>query len=331
MELQARYRRRAGRLGLVVVCVVAAGWLFLQDSSAVSAACASARGVTPSRTGAAPPATAKVYSFSGIHFNLQPHENYVHVDIYGHTCARGGLGIWNVSVTVTNNINPRGTGTFDYTVAVKRVGEKAVVPGRTVEGVISLTPLPGLRLRVELHGGKAVGDNSQTVAATVKKGTCACPSLPKGQKLSRSPSKAILDFIRKREGGFRARPYDDLGPGKGACTVGYGHVLHNSPCTGAEQSITKTEAETIFQSDIADKQADMAKLIKVDLNQNQYDAILDFAFNAGIKGRKTLLDALNSCDFPALFAQMRIYVTSKGKTLQELVDRREYEISLFQK
>jgi GH24 family phage-related lysozyme (muramidase) len=71
----------------------------------------------------------------------------------------------------------------------------------------------------------------------------------------------------------------------------------------------------------------------VDLNQNQYDAMLDFAFNAGItsKGRRPFLAALNSCDFPALFAYMRKIVTSKGKRLQELVGRREYEIALFQK
>jgi lysozyme len=294
---------------LLAVGSLAAASALLGEARSASVACAAS--ATP------------VYRFSGIRFDEQPYGAYVHIDILGRSCAPKGIGVWNVSFTTTNNIKPSNTGTTTIQVVVAKLGR----PAFDSTGRFSLTTLPGPRVRVTLH---ALGEHTATAAVTVKQASCKCPTLPKGKRLNRSPSKAILDYIRNQEQ-FRSKPYDDLGPGKGACTVGYGHVLHNSPCTGSEKSVTKSEAEKQFEGDVGAAQADLAKYAHVDLDQNQYDAMLDFAFNAGIKGRNALLNALNSCDDAALFAQMRIYVTSKGQTLPSLAARREYEIALYQK
>jgi GH24 family phage-related lysozyme (muramidase) len=285
---------------------------------------------------------ATIYSFSGVRFNWQPQGDYIHDDISGRTCAAGGLGAWNVSLTITNNINPRNTGTLYIRVLVTRPGIPATgtltgYSGPPNPGIhigqampLTLTLLPGRRVRVERS--LAGVTRSATVRASARKGTCACPTLAKGQRLTRSAGKAIVDFIRARER-FRSRPYNDLGDTKGACTVGYGHVLHYSPCTGTEPAITKAEGEALFETDVSRAEAALAANVRVDLNQNQYDALLDLAFNAGIRGQKraALRTAINSCNSAGLFAEMRKLVYSQGEKLQELVNRREYEIALFQK
>jgi GH24 family phage-related lysozyme (muramidase) len=247
-----------------------------------------------------------------------------------------------VSLTITNNIDPRNTGTLYIRVLVSQPGVRSTGTLTGYSGPpnpdihigevvpLSLTLLPGRRIRVERSLASVT--DSATVLATTRKGTCSCRTLAKGQRLTRSASKAITDFIRNRER-FRSHPYNDLGDTKGSCTVGYGHVLHHSPCTGTEQTVTKTQAEALFQADVSKAEASLAANVRVDLTQNQYDALLDLAFNAGIGGKKraALRSAINSCNSAVLFSEMRKLVYSKGKKLQELVNRREYEIALFQK
>jgi hypothetical protein len=48
------------------------------------------------------------------------------------------------------------------------------------------------------------------------------------------------------------RYYDDMGPGKGNCTVGYGHLVHRNPCTPEElvRKVVEKDIMDGFDADI---------------------------------------------------------------------------------
>jgi lysozyme len=94
-------------------------------------------------------------------------------------------------------------------------------------------------------------------------------------------------FIKAREG-LRLRAYQC---GAGKWTIGYGTTKDVSP--GME--ITKEEAEELFLKDILDIEDEINQLIKINLNDNEYTAIVSFIYNIGITRFRTstLLKLLN--------------------------------------
>ena len=72
--------------------------------------------------------------------------------------------------------------------------------------------------------------------------------------------------------------------------------------------------------------------VQVALNQNQFDALVSFAFNVGRQGFKssTLLKKLNQGLYDEVPAQLRRWNKTGGNVIQGLVNRREKEIALWQ-
>jgi len=72
-------------------------------------------------------------------------------------------------------------------------------------------------------------------------------------------------------------------------------------------------------------------LVKVNLTQSQFDALVSFVFNGGRENFRTstLLKLINGEKFDQVPAEFRKWVYSKGKHMQGLVNRREAEIKLF--
>lgn len=109
--------------------------------------------------------------------------------------------------------------------------------------------------------------------------------------IARSVSVRGLDQLKHDEG-LRLEPYRDE---KGVLTIGYGHkILPGESFT----KITPQEAERILRSDIALAERAVKKGVKVSISQAQYDALVSFAFNAGVNGflTSTLLRKLNAGD-----------------------------------
>ena len=71
--------------------------------------------------------------------------------------------------------------------------------------------------------------------------------------------------------------------------------------------------------------------VKVELNQNQFDALVSFVYNIGISGFKTssALKRLNLQDFKAVPERMKLWNKVKGKVSRGLVRRRAAEAKLF--
>jgi GH24 family phage-related lysozyme (muramidase) len=152
-------------------------------------------------------------------------------------------------------------------------------------------------------------------------------------------SDAGVEFVKGWEG-FVPKLYNDP---VGHCTVGYGTLVHKGNCDGRDSEqpylngVTKDEATRLLASELADKQAAVRSTVKVALNQNQYDALVSFAYNvgAGAFQKSTLLKLLNQGKYDAVPGELKKWSKArKGGQLVDLpglVNRRAGEAELFQK
>ena len=89
-----------------------------------------------------------------------------------------------------------------------------------------------------------------------------------------SISTAGIDLIKHFEG-CRLTSYQDS---VGVWTVGFGH-------TGSDvrpyMHITEEEAEQLLKDDLVRFEKCVNDLVKVDINQNEFDALVSFSFNLG--------------------------------------------------
>jgi len=135
-------------------------------------------------------------------------------------------------------------------------------------------------------------------------------------------------FIEQFEG-LSLKAYDD---GTGVITIGYGHTsAAGLPRVYKGQTITKEQADAILASDLGKVEAQINKLVRVPLNQNQYDALVSFHFNTGALGRSTALKRLNQGDYNGCADALLSYNRAGGRVLPGLTRRRQAERALFLK
>lgn len=65
------------------------------------------------------------------------------------------------------------------------------------------------------------------------------------------------------------------------------------------------------------------------LTQNQFDALVSFAFNLGCGNLANIARTLNTGNYAAATTQMKQYVNAGGSPLPGLVRRRQAEVDLF--
>jgi lysozyme len=125
--------------------------------------------------------------------------------------------------------------------------------------------------------------------------------------------------------GLHLATYQDCA---GIWTIGYGHT---GPTFSAGQSITEPEAEAFLRKDLADAIACVNHAVQSDISQNQFDALVDFCFNAGRGNflQSTLLRKVNRGDFPGAAAQFGLWIHAGGDIVAGLVRRRKAEADLF--
>lgn len=139
-------------------------------------------------------------------------------------------------------------------------------------------------------------------------------------------SKAGAEFIAGFEG-FLANAYWD--PWGDVWTIGYGHT------SGVKQGqhVTKRQALELLQKDAAVAATAVRDLVHVNLNQNQFDALVSFAFNlgGGALAESTLLKKLNRRDYKGAQLEFGKWTHAGGVVLAGLVRRRHAEAALFGK
>jgi lysozyme len=142
-------------------------------------------------------------------------------------------------------------------------------------------------------------------------------------------NSAGLELIKKFEG-LRLEAY--LCPAK-KWTIGYGHTsAAGEPNVVQGLKITEEEAEEILQRDLKQYEDAVKRLVKVDLNENQFSALVSFTYNLGAQNlaESTLLKLLNSGDYLGAAKQFPRWVKAGSQTLEGLVKRREAEQKLFE-
>lgn len=125
-------------------------------------------------------------------------------------------------------------------------------------------------------------------------------------------------------------------PIRGTLTIGYGHTsAAGEPVVFPGMQITEAQAEDILRRDISACEREVENLVKVDLTDNQFAALVSFQLNTGGLGGSTLLEKINERKFedvPAQFARWnKTTVNGKKVVSQGLVNRRAAEIGLWAK
>lgn len=115
----------------------------------------------------------------------------------------------------------------------------------------------------------------------------------------------------------------------GKWTLGWGHtkgVREGDTCTLAQ-------AEAWFEQDTQWARECVSRLVKVNLSDNRYGAVVMLVFNIGEANfaSSTLLKRLNASAFFDVPAQFRRWVYSGGVYTPGLLNRREAEIKLWNK
>ena len=124
------------------------------------------------------------------------------------------------------------------------------------------------------------------------------------------------NLIKQFEG-LRLKIYDD---GYGFKTIGYGHTGKNLP-----EKITEQKANEYLKLDITKAEKQVNKF-NYSYTQNQFDALVSFAFNVGSIDQLT---ANGTRTLNEIKEKIKLYIYAGGKVSNGLVNRRKAEYDLF--
>ena len=111
-------------------------------------------------------------------------------------------------------------------------------------------------------------------------------------------------------------------------SIGYGHF--RLPGDNFD-NITQEFAEQLLKKDVSIAESLINKAIKIKLNQNQFDALVIFAYNTG-RGKSDLYGMINNNDDPESIVRWwnsHYIQDSLGVKLPGLIKRRAFESTLF--
>lgn len=138
-------------------------------------------------------------------------------------------------------------------------------------------------------------------------------------KLNDSGINLITNFE-----GCKLESYKDVG---GIWTIGYGHTkeVHEG------QRIVENHARQLLMQDLDYTCGELDKIIIYKLNDNQFSALVAFAFNVGTGAlqKSTLLKYVNSGKLDLAANEFLKWDNVKGKPVEGLLRRREAEKALF--
>lgn len=137
-----------------------------------------------------------------------------------------------------------------------------------------------------------------------------------------------LNLIKKFEG-FYPKAY--LCPAK-VPTIGYGTIRYFNGNKVKIGDVITEEQATIELSEYIKKDEAVINGLGLNLNQNQFDALISFTYNLGMTNflSSTLLKKIRvSKNDPSIKNEFMKWVKAGGKTLNGLIRRREEEAKLY--
>lgn len=139
--------------------------------------------------------------------------------------------------------------------------------------------------------------------------------------------------------GKRNKMYKDVG---GKPTIGVGHLLTPEELetgviviAGEEvvwvHGLTDEQVHNLLMQDVVDHESAVREVVKVPLEQHQFDALVSFVYNVGAHAfrKSTLLKKLNLGLYESVPGQLARWNKVDGEVVRGLVNRRNREIDLW--
>ncbi len=143
------------------------------------------------------------------------------------------------------------------------------------------------------------------------------------QNLMLYPPELASEFIAEQEG-FSALAYRCPA---GRWTIGFGHTgdVHEGDV------VNKGEAYKLLDRDLQRTQEELATLIYIDINENQFVALMSFVYNFGLIKCRTyrLFGMINRGEWDNVRTWWPKYCSPGTKYEKGLRDRRMRELELF--
>lgn len=120
----------------------------------------------------------------------------------------------------------------------------------------------------------------------------------------------------------------------GVFTIGFGNTFYEDGSkVQPNQHISERRANQLFEN-IVNKFFNIKPLLKVELTENQYSALVCFAYNVGVENLKksTLLKKVNANpNDKEISKEFAKWNKANGKVLKGLTNRRKAESDLYEK
>lgn len=140
-------------------------------------------------------------------------------------------------------------------------------------------------------------------------------------------SSRAVSLIKEFEG-FKAFKYKD---GNNQA-IGYGTTVNSSNEHLISEPISPKEAEKLLRTYADQVLSQIDKTLKVQINQNQIDALVSFGYNLGAGTAVKMVHLINAQKSDSEVAEkMKEYVYANGEKLFGLERRRKAEADLFLK
>ncbi len=142
----------------------------------------------------------------------------------------------------------------------------------------------------------------------------------KDLRITTTGIRLIIAFER-----WKPVAYDD---GFGFVTVGVGHTKTKYR---KGERVSDEQVWVHLVNDLKDVENELERLIEVELTDNEFDALVCFAFNVGLSAfrKSTLLKLLNEGKKDAVVLEFAKWKYVKKKVVDGLVRRRAAEAALF--
>ncbi len=143
-------------------------------------------------------------------------------------------------------------------------------------------------------------------------------------------SQKGINLIKKHED-FSAKPY--LCPA-GVPTIGYGATYYpnEKKVKLKDKSISKKKAEDILKHQLKRYEKAVSRYVRTEINQNQFDALVAFAYSVGIRNlqHSSLLKRVNkNPKNPKIKREFKKWVYADGKKIRGLIRSRKEEAKLY--
>lgn len=134
-----------------------------------------------------------------------------------------------------------------------------------------------------------------------------------------------LNLIKNFEG-FRGKKYQDVG---GLWTIGYGHLIKEGE--NFDDGLTIAQATELLDVDLDTAENAVNKLVKVELTQGQFDALVSLVYNWGVGNfeRSTGLKELNEGKYDGAWDEFEEVNKVNGRVVLGLVRRRATEEDIW--